>query len=240
MKTKNNRFKTSLKTKNNRFKTSLLKNRDCLVDFLEEEWKEAEDTFAKQERKDQLINFVKNAGDISGRALLGILLMGGILVVAAAAPGIFGAYGPLSKRRYYFKKDKFNKEKYYLKRHGFIKIDALAKDKLEIVLSQRGLQKALGIAFKDFKLRRPEPDGDWRVVMFDIPRKYNWARDIFRQKLRELGFYQFQMSVFILPYPCEREVGLLSAVLNISHFVRIIKTKDFSELEHLKEFFGIK
>jgi len=73
--------------------------------------------------------------------------------------------------------------------------------------------------------------------MFDIPRKYNWTRDVFRQKLKEIGFYQLQESVFILPYPCEKEVILLAEILNIVDFVYLIKTQDFNNYKELKEAF---
>ena len=73
--------------------------------------------------------------------------------------------------------------------------------------------------------------------MFDIPRKYNWARDAFRQKLRTMGFHQLQESVFILPYPCEKEVILLAEILNIVDFIHLIKTKDFSDNKELRDIF---
>ena len=75
------------------------------------------------------------------------------------------------------------------------------------------------------------------MVMFDIPDKHKWTRDIFRQKLRIMGFHQLQESIFILPYPCEKEVSLLVEILNIVDFVYLIKTMDFSDNKELKEMF---
>ena len=103
-----------------KFRNSLLKNQNLIIEYLKQEWKEADKTFERQKRKDQLVQFAKNVGIISGKSLLTLLLIGGVLTVAAVAPNIFAVFGRSIGRRRYFRKDKFNKNKYYFKRHGLI------------------------------------------------------------------------------------------------------------------------
>lgn len=64
-----------------------------------------------------------------------------------------------------------------------------------------------------------EWDKRWRFVMFDIPEKSRLFRNVFRDKLKRLGFFQFQKSIWIYPYDCEKEIGFVSEYLGISHCV---------------------
>lgn len=215
--------------KRTKLRNSLLKNQNLIIRHIKQEWEEADNAFKRQKRKDQLIQFAKDVGVISGKTLLTLLLAGGVLTIAVAAPNIFAACGRSTDRRRYFKKDEFNKNKYYLRRRGLIEIKKRDSDYCEINLTKRGICKATEEVFNDFDLEKSKPDGNWRVVMFDIPKKYNWARDAFRQKLRDMGFNRFQESVFITPYPCEKEIDFIVSVLDIRSFVYLIKTKDFLE-----------
>lgn len=222
----------------NRFKTALYNKQDLLIKHLKEEWKEAEEAFARQKRKEQLVELAKGASVAAGKGLLTLLLVGGVLTVAAMAPNIFSAFGRSFQKRRYFDKKQFNKDKKYLKRHDLIKIKKINEDTFELYLTEKGKNKSIEEMFKNFKIQKPQKDGYWRVVMFDIPRKYNWTRDIFRRKLKEMGFYQFQESVFVTPYICEKEIDFLVNILDISSFVYLIKTKDFSENRELNDFFS--
>lgn len=69
---------------------------------------------------------------------------------------------------------------------------------------------------KDFKLTRqgekrlkqilpsyrkpPKWDKKWYLVIFDIPEKLRWKRDVLREKLKTLGLGQLQQSVWLSPY----------------------------------------
>jgi len=221
-----------------KLKKAILDNREAIAVQLRNEWKEAEGTFARQKRKEQLIKFAKDVGVVSAKSLLALLFIGGVLTITAAAPNIFSAFGRLGNNRRYFKKEQFNTNRYYLKKHKLIEFKKIDDNTFEMFLTKEGESKAIETAFKDFKIQKQQKDRYWRVVIFDIPKKYNWARDAFRQKLREMGFYQLQESVFILPYPCEKEVILLAEILNIVNFVHLIKTEDFNNNKELKEIYG--
>lgn len=230
---------TKFKKKNkNELKSVICKNQDLIIGRLKEEWQEAEAVFARQKRKKQLFDLAKNAGIVAGKGLLTLLLVGGVLTVAAMAPNIFSAFGRSVKNRRYFDKKQFNKEKRYLKRHGLIEINKTNNDTFEIYLTEKGKRVVVEDVFKNFKIQKQQKDDYWRLVMFDIPRKHNWARDAFRKKLRIMGFYQLQESVFVLPYPCEKEITLLAEILNIVDFVYLIKTKDFNNNKTLEDFFN--
>jgi len=67
-------------------------------------------------------------------------------------------------------------------------------------------------------------DKKWRLVIFDIPETHRKHRVAFRNKLKQLGFIQFQKSVWIHPYECQNEISFLAEYLNISQYLTLITT----------------
>ena len=61
--------------------------------------------------------------------------------------------------------------------------------------------------------------------MFDIPsypKKYNYARDALRCKIKELGFYQIQKSAWVYPYECEDELLFIAGMFQVQKYVEIL------------------
>ncbi len=94
---------------------------------------------------------------------------------------------------------------------------------------------------KNVTLNRPEVwDGNWRIVIFDIPEEQGKrVRDMFRNKLKELGFILVQRSVFVCPWPCEEEIMDLAQVLGIDNNVQIVEGKFLTKSEEIKGKFGL-
>ena len=73
---------------------------------------------------------------------------------------------------------------------------------LTLVLSKEGKHLALTYDIENIELKTPAQwDGKWRIVMFDVPEKFKRTRDALRTHLKNMGFYEFQKSVFVHPYP---------------------------------------
>lgn len=83
-------------------------------------------------------------------------------------------------------------------------------------------------------------DKKWRVVIFDIPQELHRNRVALRRKLKNLGFYMLQKSVFVFPYPCEEELGYIGGELEVSDYIDIITAENigFKERE-LRKYFNI-
>ena len=62
-------------------------------------------------------------------------------------------------------------------------------------------------------------DKKWRMVIFDIPEKKNKERRALSLKLKDMGFYPLQESVFIYPYNCQDEVDFICSFLAIERYV---------------------
>ena len=83
-------------------------------------------------------------------------------------------------------------------------------------------------------------DGKWRMILFDIPKSSNPLRDKFRRLLRKASFVKFQGSVYISPYPLNREAVRYLKEIGLMDFIRIIKVEELDDDKSLKKKFGLK
>ena len=101
----------------------------------------------------------------------------------------------------------------HLRRRGFIE-SRYQGNRLEITITKQGRKIAQKHRINELTIPRPKKwDEKWRIVAFDIPTDSNFARNLFRQKLQEFGFYSLQKSVWAYPFPCKKEIGLLREFL---------------------------
>ena len=64
--------------------------------------------------------------------------------------------------------------------------------------------------------------------MFDIPERFKKARDALRMRLKQLGFIEFQRSVFVYPFECHDELDFLIEFYQLRPWVRyaVVETID--------------
>ena len=101
----------------------------------------------------------------------------------------------LEKKR---SKRQFAQFVHYLKKKGYIKIAAL-KEKKGILLTPRGREKILKVKI-ELKNKRKRKDGKWIMLMYDIPERRKKERFLLRAILKNLGYQQFQKSIWVCPY----------------------------------------
>mgnify|MGYP000952307973 CR=1 FL=1 len=107
------------------------------------------------------------------------------------------------------------------------------------ILTDKGKTRALTYNFEDMKINKTKWDGKWRFIIFDIPEKFRGGRDALRDKIKKLGFFELQKSVFVLPYECRDEIEFIVEFFGIRKYVRH-GTIDFVDNgEHLKEIFKL-
>lgn len=107
-------------------------------------------------------------------------------------------------------------------------------------LTKRGYHW-IGLArTKYLKFKTGTWDGKWRLVMFDIPQEFHAKRIHFGRRLKSLGFYPLQKSVFVFPYPCEEDLGYIASELGISDYVDIVVAESTGSREReIKKWFGL-
>ena len=115
---------------------------------------------------------------------------------------------------------KISNEVKYLYRSKLIKRVENKDGTAAILLTDRGKLRALTYYFRNMKIEEKNWDGKWRLVSFDIPEKLRWGRDALRRKIKELGFYELQKSVFIFPYECKDEIYFIIEFFGLRKYVR--------------------
>ncbi|MDP4001365.1 MAG: CRISPR-associated endonuclease Cas2 [bacterium] len=172
-------------------------------------------------------NKIKQRLSIKILKILGIGL--GITAVSILAPQLpyvlLKAYIQQKLRKPYSKGQMHNSFK-YLKRKKFIAFE-YKKNKIKVILTKLGRQHLNKVAFEEIKIQPIKWDGRWRLLTFDIPENKRGARQTFRRKIKEIGFFHFQRSVFIFPYPCKKEIDEMANLLEIRPFVHLITCDRF-------------
>ncbi len=104
--------------------------------------------------------------------------------------------------------------------------------------TEKGMSWRKSTKYSYFLAMHPRWDHKWRIVVFDIPQTLTKNRNIFRRRLKWMGFRALQKSVLILPYPCEQELGDICKDLNIGDYVDIFTAESagYHESELLKHF----
>ncbi|PIS38933.1 MAG: CRISPR-associated endonuclease Cas2 [Candidatus Nealsonbacteria bacterium CG08_land_8_20_14_0_20_43_11] len=120
-----------------------------------------------------------------------------------------------------------------------IKVKQNSDGSLTYVLTDKGKAKVLTYYFQTMKVKKGSWDGKWRIVVFDIPEKRKVERNAFRNKIKELGFYELQKSVFVLPYPCGDELNFIIEFFNLRKYVRLGLLENIDNELHLKKIFHL-
>lgn len=107
----------------------------------------------------------------------------------------------------------------------------------EIRLTRAGNELA---EFERLYLPKPKRwDGKWRIIAFDVPEKYKQARRSLHMKLRELGCYRYQNSVFVYPYECKKEIELIQNYFGFGDYIRYIVAEKLDNNTTLEDFFKL-
>ncbi|MCL5666381.1 MAG: CRISPR-associated endonuclease Cas2 [Patescibacteria group bacterium] len=127
-----------------------------------------------------------------------------------------------------------------LEEKGWLKVSKDPKDKRKnlYVLTEQGRLEALFI--KAQMHTQTDWDGKWRIVFFDIPEDARAERNKLRYLLKTNGFKQLQKSVFINPYPFNKEAVEYLKQTELVKYIRIFRVDEPDDEEMLKKMFDIK
>lgn len=162
-----------------------------------------------------------------------LLLAGGIVVLSMLAPNL-----PTQLLKGYLRhRAKLRARLLTLEKRGWIKVKQKG-DEWEVKLVKDGKLIVQKYQTDKLKLKKPAKwDGLWRIVVFDIPEDKKLAREILRDKLKNLGFYQLQKSVFVHPYPCREEIEVIKNTYEIWAYIRLFEAQTVDAQEKLEEYF---
>jgi len=134
----------------------------------------------------------------------------------------------------------FQRSFYYLKQQGLINFEYQGKQ-VYISLTKEGRKKARKYNIDNLEIKKPKKwDGKWRVLIFDIQDKHKIKREALRGKLKELGFFKLQKSVWVCPYDFEKETEILRDFFNFGYReMRVITASEIETDGEIKSFFKI-
>ena len=162
---------------------------------------------------------------------------GGFIIAAFALPNIAQIIKIFKPNREY-ERQKIKRAIDSLHRYGLISVTpgkSIFEKKVRLTLAGKELAELVS-----FALPRPKKwDGKWRIVAFDVPEPHWKARRALSVKLRELGCYHYQNSVFVYPYDCEKEVNFIRDYFGLDSSIKYMVAEKIDDVECLEDFFKL-
>lgn len=119
---------------------------------------------------------------------------------------------------YYFHKRKFQTVIAQLRRKGYVSV-IKKPDGYIVRLLKSGHRKLAKLQIENLTLPITKNwDGKWRIFIFDIPEKYKILRDNLTRKLKKLGMFHIQRSVFVFPYDCRQELKFICTHYGVARY----------------------
>lgn len=137
-------------------------------------------------------------------------------------------------------KAEFNKEVRRLEKKGYVALTKTPEGFL-VKLLKKGKQRLKKAQFQEIQLPKEKIwDKKWRFFIFDVPEKNRIARDLLRQKLKDLGMYNIQRSVFAYPHDCREELAFISDYYGLTPYTTYAEVS-YSDIDReLRRYFKIR
>jgi len=181
--------------------------------------------------------------NIDAKEILMTLVKVGVFTIGATSPYFLHAlikqYFKNQSRKRWIEKQKMLRD---LERRKYISFKEMNDGTVKIELMHRGRKFVRQYQLEKMQMQKPKQwDKKWRVLLYDIPTYNKRASDAFREKLKQLGLYQLQKSVWVSPYECIGEIEFLCGVFNIdiNKHVLYFTTSDIPKERMLKSFFKL-
>lgn len=134
--------------------------------------------------------------------------------------------------------EKVKRELYLLRRQKLIDVKKEGNSH-KIVLTEQGQKICLRFNYENLEIKKPKIwDMKLRMVLFDIPDTKKRARDALVFKLKEIGFIKFNNSVWVYPYPCQKEIDFVANYWGIGRYIHFALISNITNedilLKHFK------
>lgn len=187
------------------------------------------------------IDRLKTASEI----LLAVVGVAGLMMVSIAAPNALKIFKSSLKTRdggrmpFKDRQKKLMRSFYYLKDKDYVKLQPKGKD-LEIHITEKGKRKIKALKLNTLEVKKPLYwDGKFWQVAADIPVEYRKGADALRNKLKQMGFYSLQRTLWFYPYDPRKQIELLTDEYKIDRFVTVMKIAklEYADLKILRNHF---
>ncbi len=173
-----------------------------------------------------------------------LLLLGatGFIAASILMPGLPLALKPFLKKDYkrwgHFNQKKLRFELKRLQRNGIIE-QSDENGETVLKLTDKGKTKLFKFKLDNMQLDDKHWDKRWRLVAYDIPTKNRKHAEIFRGFLKRMGFVMLQKSLWITPYPCNKEIEFLKNLYDLRENVTVLTVSNIEGESAYKRYFGL-
>lgn len=177
------------------------------------------------------------------REVLFMAASGTLILSSLFVPNVAQLLKPLMRWRKNW--EKIDKRRIYdaVKRLNHKRLIELIErgDNIHIKITAHGKNLLKRFDYDDLELSEDKVwDKKWRLIIFDIPEKKKKERLALSKKLKDLGTYPLQKSVFIYPYDCRDEIDFICEFLSISRYINYCVVESLDKKEgDLCRFFNI-
>lgn len=187
------------------------------------------------------------------KIILKTLLYSGALIIVATSPSpllarrLFPELLKVARRKMNGKKQseitdmQYKNAFYYLKKNGLMHME-YKKGQLYISLTEEGKEKAKKYNIDSLEIKKTKKwDKKWHILIFDISDKHKIKREALRGKIKELGLYQLQKSVWACPYEFFKEADILRGFFGLNkNEIQIITATKIENDHNMRTFFNLK
>jgi DNA-binding transcriptional regulator PaaX len=178
-------------------------------------------------------------GPVQKKILL--VLLGGVALGLSPSPRqYFRTLRILREDWRKIKQENFERSIKRLAEEKLVEEKILPDGSTKLILTEKGRKQARRLSLLGSSINFNQPkhwDGKWRLVLFDIPEKDRVFRDILREHLRALKFYKLQHSVFVSPYPFEKQMLELIEIYSAKPYVRVITATNIDNESKIRRYF---
>ena len=127
-----------------------------------------------------------------------------------------------------------------MRKQGYLRIEK-EDHQIRISLTNKGRKAAGWLQIDALEIKPPRKwDRKWRIVIFDIAQLKKFYREAFRQKLKELGFFPLQKSVWVHPFDCRDEIELLRKFFGLTQKeMRLMIVQDIGPDDWLRKIYKL-
>lgn len=128
-----------------------------------------------------------------------------------------------------------------LKQKGLIRI-VKKNRQIYISLTREGKKRAGKYQIDNLKIEKTGKwDGKWRILIFDIKEKQRIKREALRGKIKQLGLFKLQNSVWVHPCDFHKETRILRSFFGLTRDeMQIITAKSIENDKKIKSFFRLR
>ncbi len=176
------------------------------------------------------------------KVALGVIAIAGSLGIVFLAAGLGNAMQVFSmfKKSNKYSRNQIKSAITNLHRQKLVEYASDNNGLITVRLTTKGESRLKTFSIDLIKIEKSKNwNGKWHLVMFDLPVRYSKIRDSLRFKLKQLGFIQFQKSVWIYPYPCLDEILFIADYYKIGEYVEILEISHLMREEKFKKSFNL-